>query len=308
MPEDYLSYGFLALERPLDEAEQASLRKQAGRSCQDPRTLLVDCTDHVFRGDARRLVERHFDVGLARSRRGDHQILFRAAHGTLSAQQAHHYGLEAWDTDTHTVLAVRCAPHRTGRSGGCCSLDDLALVREELSRGSRVPLYLAWLASLGDPDAYDLAATEVLEDEFEPAVPPGLDRLSPSLTAFTRLLGVNPRLLATARAGTSGPARPLRQGDLVRWLAGLPDADKDRLVLEAIRGEASGQLAYLRRRFSSRPLSVGSRRSVADLLRTVPQRHGQPQHGPAALRSAAEPRGATGSARGGQHRAVPCRP
>src|SRR5207248_5778081 len=127
--------------------------------------------------------------------------------------------------------------------GGEGWLGSLITLRADLAAGDLRCLYLAWLSGL------ELIADED-EDALEPPVPPGLGKLSASLKRFADFLRVDPDLIEVAAASSSGeaPAGPSAE-DLAAWVAGLPGAEKDRLLLRLLQGEAAQAGRELLQRF-----------------------------------------------------------
>jgi hypothetical protein len=110
---------------------------------------------------------------------------------------------------------------------------------------------------------------ELDEDEAEPSARPGLDSLSGAQQALADFLRLDPDLLATA-ATASEPliVKTPSTATLKRWVKGLPEADKDALLLRVLQGEGpllrSEMLSRLHGESGSR--SAQSRRTVGELL------------------------------------------
>jgi len=134
-------------------------------------------------------------------------------------------------------------------------------VRSDLAAGDLRLAYLGWLLGIG----WD----EVNEDDVEPPVPAGLGRLNGPLRAVVDFLSIDEDLLA--EAATASPALEQADGqrDMADWIAGLPDAEKNALLLRVADGEGSYVQASLQRGFrASQPKTEASpgRRTVAELL------------------------------------------
>ena len=193
-----------------------------------------------FKGDPRKLMERHFDAFLDFANWGTHRLMFRVPCRLLDVAMAEAYCFDAADEGLslragkeHVVLEF----HSEDESGdGDWSSDEglmasLIGLRDELMRGDHRALYLGWLSSLGIVDWEDDDAQEGPagpNDRPEPPVPPGLERLTAAQRALAEFLLVGDEVIQVAAAGSSGepPAEPLR-ADLARWTAGLPAAAKD---------------------------------------------------------------------------------
>jgi hypothetical protein len=139
-------------------------------------------------------------------------------------------------------------------------LPQLLPLRAELAEGDRRALYLGWLTGF-----------EMMEEDeaVEPPVPPGLRDLSPALRALTAFLRIDPDLLAVAAAASLDLPSPPEPADQQRWIAALPPAEKDALLLQ-LAGDANAARAALQRRLRQETApwadSRSGERTVAQLL------------------------------------------
>jgi hypothetical protein len=111
-------------------------------------------------------------------------------------------------------------------------------------------LYLAWLGCV--------QAGEVDADDTEPPVPPGLSTLSAAQHGLAEFLRLDPDLCAAAAAASP----PLAAGvpsaaQAARWVAGLPAADKDAMLVRLLYGGDAHLRAELLRRFRGEPAGGG---------------------------------------------------
>ena len=147
---------------------------------------------------------------------------------------------------------------------GAGLLGSLLPIRAELAQGDHRALYLGWLRGIqrgsDRPDAP------------EPPVPPGLRSLSPSLAAFASFLEID-RDLISAAAAASADIEPAdaNPGAAAEWIAGLPSAEKDALLLRLMQGHAAQAGMELRARFEGRrtaaqPPKLPTSRTVSQLL------------------------------------------
>ncbi|MEU8676966.1 hypothetical protein [Streptomyces sp. NPDC048560] len=219
-------------------------------------SLVVSTATGVFRTDPRALTERFFDMHLATSPWGTHEVVFKwpvpvagvgpvtgavsgaapvsrpvsgpGGSGTdphrLTASLVERYGGEAWTVGGHFLIALR-----TDFAGSAQTphfpLGRLASVRAGLASGDRRALYLGWLALLGRPELYGPGELRELEHETEPPVPQGLGALDSGLRLLARILCVHPRLLSSAAAAE--PARPRSVASLLRAATDLPESGAD---------------------------------------------------------------------------------
>jgi hypothetical protein len=135
-------------------------------------------------------------------------------------------------------------------------------VRAELLSGDLRALYLAWLACV--------QAEELDEETPEPPVPPGLDQLSAGQSGLADFLRIDPDLCAVA-AAASPPldAAVPTDAEVARWVAEMPVADKDAVVLRLLRDDDRHLRTELLRRFRDQPAAgngAHSRRTAGQLL------------------------------------------
>ena len=140
-------------------------------------------------------------------------------------------------------------------------------MRPELARSGRRALYLGWLlcAQSGDLD----------DEEVKPPVPPGLGQLSASLESLVEFLRLDADLLQVAATARSPLAdNEPKQAEIRQWLARLPVAKKEDLLVQLIT-ENDGLLVHellqqVRRAGVAEQgttRATTERRTVAELLR-----------------------------------------
>jgi hypothetical protein len=118
------------------------------------------------------------------------------------------------------------------------SMASLAPIRDELLRGDLRPLYLGWLLSV--------QSGEVDEEEAQPPVPPGLEKLSAAQESLADFLRIDADLLsAAARRSADLHDKP---EDVRSMVAGLSPAERDELLAEFLQGDNPHLAARTRRR------------------------------------------------------------
>jgi hypothetical protein len=151
-------------------------------------------------------------------------------------------------------------------------LSGLLPLRADLMAGDLRCLYLGWLAAV--------ANQEVEDDEVEPPVPAGLQKLSGPLTEFAEFLYLSKDLIAVAAEASPRMGEGPGANELARWIAALPEAEKNRALVRMMQGEgamlANEMMVQFRR--SSKPVratgSARSRRTAKD-LRQRAEAHGR---------------------------------
>ncbi|WP_033293627.1 hypothetical protein [Amycolatopsis jejuensis] len=282
---EYQYYEFLAIDRPLDDGEQAAVRSLSTRARISSTSFVNEYHWGDFKGDPRRLMERYYDAHLYVANWGTHRVMFRLPGELLDPDVVEDYrvgdDVNAWRTGQFIVLELISEDH-AGEFDFDYDPENLLSaivgVRAELAAGDLRPLYLAWLAAYGswerDEDVFDGDA----DDELEPPVPPGLGTLTAAQRALSDFLRLDDDLLTTA-AQTSPPLGAPNDDpdDLAAWVARLPVTEKDRLLARVAQGEAARvQMELLRRYRGDRAPAVSAptrpRRTVADLLDNAARR------------------------------------
>jgi hypothetical protein len=138
-------------------------------------------------------------------------------------------------------------------------------LRSDLLRGDLRCLYLGWLRCAQDGG--------LDEGKLEPPVPAGLEELSGPLHALIEFLEIDEDLVEVA-AQASKPlvAGPSRR-ELSAWIRGLPEEDKNALLITASVNQGERWRNDLVRRFrrtnlqqTSDALAASERRKAGDLL------------------------------------------
>lgn len=274
---EYQYYEFLAVDRPLSAAEQAQVRSLSTRARITATSFVNEYHWGDFHGDPGRLMERYYDAHLYVANWGTHRLMLRLPRDLLDLDVVEEFcvgdQLSARVTDEFVVLDFTSeddAGEFEFDRDAEASLSTLVGVRTELAAGDLRSLYLGWLAAYGvwerDEDAFDRDA----DDDLEPPVPPGLDRLTAAQRALADFLRLDEDLLAVA-ARTSPPLedRVDDHGELATWVTRLPVTEKNRLLGRVVQGDAARVRMELLRRFrgDAAPTSTGvPQRTVADLL------------------------------------------
>lgn len=303
---EYQYYEFLAIDRPLDDAEQAEVRSLSTRARITATSFVNEYHWGDFKGNPSRLMERYYDAHLYVANWGTHRLMFRLPRDLLDPDVVEDYcvgdQVNAWSTGESVVLDVTNEDHADEFGFDYDTetlLSAIVGVRAELAAGDLRPLYLAWLAAYGgwecDEDLFDRDA----DDDLEPPVPPGLGALTATQRALAYFLRLDDDLLAIA-AVASPPLEETADDpdDLAAWVTNLPVTEKDRLLARVMRGEAARVRMELLRHFRNRhcrgdttpATPAPTRRTVADLLDNAARRRADRQRRLAAQRAEDEAR------------------
>jgi hypothetical protein len=223
---EYQYYHFLAIDVPLDEDQREELRELSSRAEITANSFINEYNWGDFRGRPEELMERYFDAFLYVANWGSRRLMFRLPREQLDAKTIGQYlytdVASVSETAEHVIISLSVEPYD--------SLDDwtepdgqlaaMVPVRSDLAAGDLRLAYLGWLLAI-DWDEID-------EEDVEPPVPAGLDRLNGPLRAIADFLSIDKDLLAEAATASPALSKAGDQADISGWIAGLPDAEKTR--------------------------------------------------------------------------------
>jgi hypothetical protein len=277
---EYQYYEFQAVDRPLSEAEMRELRGISSRAEITPNRFMNVYNYGDFRGNPGQLMEKYFDIFVYDSNWGQHELMLRLPQSLLDVRATEPFVTDE-TLDTHAASAftlVRFQATDEEKGGGWVEEEEseawlprLLHLRQELATGDFRALYLGWLAG---------AQSGIIDDDTpEPPVPPGLQQLSPALKALVSFLWLDDDLIAVAAEQSvhlrvTHPSRD----DQLRWLAGIPESEKDALLVRLLEGEGAQLQLELQRRLQQATASVHAavaanvRRTVAQLIATADER------------------------------------
>lgn len=244
---EYQYYEFQAIDRPLDARAMAALRSLTSRAEITPSSLINAYHYGDFKGDPDKLMDRYFDAHLYLANWGTRRLMLRLPAACLPLDEVKPYvvpgALEARATREHVILDFQSDTEEGGDyEEGAGWLASLLPLRWDLLHGDRRCLYLGWLGAI--------EWGELGDDSSEPPVPLGLQQLSAPLQRLAEFLRLDADLVQAAGAGSAGapPCGP-ESKELASWVAQLPVAEKDRLLLQVMEGENTFLGPELLRRF-----------------------------------------------------------
>ena len=266
---EYQHYDFRALDRPLTRNEMAALRSISTRAA----ITATSFTNHYEWGDLKanpsKLLEKYFDVFVYVANWGTREFYVRLPQGLVDYKllkaMVPGESLRVRKAATFVIVEFGFESEWDGEDDGTGWMPSLMPLRSDLLRGDFRCLYLGWLRCV--------QAGGLDEDKLEPPVPAGLKELSGPLHALIEFLEIDEDLVEVA-ARTSKPlaAGPSRR-ELSAWIRGLPEEDKNELLITAAVNQGERWRIELVRRFrrtnlqqTSDALAVSERRKVSDLL------------------------------------------
>lgn len=224
---EYQYYEFQTVDRLLDPDEQAELRELSSRAEITAGSFINDYEWGDFRGDAKKVLARYFDLFLYLANWGSRRFAIRLPARLVNIEAlkrfCHDESCDCWTTGDHAVIDIwRDEIEADDWLDGSGLLTRLSPLREDILRGDLRLFYLVWLMAVED---------ELVEDEaIEPL--PGLAPLSPGLTAAADFFDIDPDLVEAAAAFGA----PVRSPDVERdaaaaFIRALPATEKDVLLL-----------------------------------------------------------------------------
>lgn len=299
---EYQYYEFLALDRPLTEAEFGQVRALSTRAQVNRTRFVNEYHWGDFRGNPSTLMDRYYDAHLYFANWGTRILMLRLPIALLDLETAERYGnsdtVSVRRSGKNVILEWR-SDDEDGEEdwdgGGPGPLAALVDVRAELTAGDLRPLYLAWLASVSverdewsdddqwadDEDEQENAEAETDEQGtdrlLEPPVPPGLGRLTAAQTALVDFLRVDPDLLAAAVSGSPDLAHGAGSADglaVDSWIKNLTAKQKDQALHRLLTDDDPHARAELLRaaRTSVATVPGNERRAVSELVATAAMR------------------------------------
>ncbi len=205
---EYQYYEFRTINRQLTKTEQAVVNKLSSHGHTTATSFTVDYSWGNFKHRPDDVLAEHFDAFFYIANWGSVELKFCFPKEVIDLYALAPYCID----DEEFVIDTKVINDRVILSFGMHSeegwgwvegegeLSGLLELYSQILQGDYRVLYLAWLA--GAERLYEYSDTST-EDTLEPPVPPKLDQLSPSLTAFVELFGPSQDLIAAAAAGNT---------------------------------------------------------------------------------------------------------
>ncbi|MEA5366586.1 hypothetical protein VA596_44145 [Amycolatopsis sp., V23-08] len=208
---EYQYYEFLAIDRPLDRAEQAAVRSLSTRATITETSFVNDYHWGDFKGDPRLLVENYYDAHLYLADWGTRRVMLRLPGDLLDpgVVEDHHVAgyLDIARAGEFVVVDFVSEDDADDIDHDPDSLlPEIAGVRAELVGGELRPLYLGWLAAYGNWERDEEAFGRDADDVLEPPAPPGFGSLTAAQRALAGFLRLDDDLLAIAAPDSAGSA------------------------------------------------------------------------------------------------------
>jgi hypothetical protein len=271
---EYQYYEFLAIDRPLSQAQMAELRARSTRATITPTSFVNEYHWGDLKGDPTDWMRRYFDAFVYVANWCSCRFALRFPRSVFTESE-----LAGFETEIALTID-RSSDHwiiewalnegedydRFACESGSGWMGRLTPLRDELLRGDRRALYLGWLAGV--------TAGEVDESSLEPEPPPGLSRLTGAQLSLVEFLEIDPDLLTAAASADSETSAAAVDFDRERdaWLDGLSAEEARSILKQLLQGESQQAERQLKARFYAWQrerapcvTTSGKRRSVAEL-------------------------------------------
>ncbi len=197
---EYQYFEFQAVDRPLSKKEMAELRSYSTRARITPTSFVNDYSWGDFKGNSDVWIDKYFDVFLYFANWGTRILKLRLPDSQLSAKTARLYAVGERAAvrvkNGNVILSFHSENEDVEDSVEAEGLlASIISVRSEVVRGDLRALFLGWLlcAQSGELEPVDLS----------PPVPPGLTKLSGSLTSLAEFLRIDRTLIRVAAEPTA---------------------------------------------------------------------------------------------------------
>jgi len=265
---EYQYYDLKAIDRALTKTEMTALRSISTRAV----ITSTSFTNHYEWGDLKadplKLLATYFDAFVYVANWGAREFHLRLPQELVDAKQLKAMlpgkSVQVRGAGKFVTISFESEVEPDDDwDDGTGWMGSLISLRADLLRGDFRCLYLGWLFSVQNGEFSD----EVLE----PPVPAGLRELSAPYDSLIEFLGIDEDLVEVAASASeplkAGPSRK----ELAAWIRGLPEKEKDGLLVDALTEMDERWRIELLRRFEHENVAVSDhgavdRRRVADLL------------------------------------------
>jgi hypothetical protein len=265
---EYQYYDLKAIDRALTKTEMTALRSISTRAV----ITSTSFTNHYEWGDLKadplKLLATYFDAFVYVANWGAREFHLRLPQELVDAKQLKAMlpgkSVQVRGAGKFVTISFESEVEPDDDwDDGTGWMGSLISLRADLLRGDFRCLYLGWLFSVQNGEFSD----EVLE----PPVSAGLRELSAPCNSLIEFLGIDEDLVEVAASASeplkAGPSRK----ELAAWIRGLPEKEKDGLLVDALTEMDERWRIELLRRFEHENVAVSDhgavdRRRVADLL------------------------------------------
>jgi hypothetical protein len=278
---EYRYYEFAAVDQLLTEQAQSELRSRSTRATITASGFINEYHWGNLKGEPLDWVERFFDAHVYSSSWGNCRLLLRIPRDVIDAKlildcagipdflanACTPTAFEVSQTAQHSILDWSfnddCGEHARyyEQADGPGWMARLLPLRDELLRGDTRPLYLGWLARLGNG--------ELCDSDRVPPLPNGLQTLTPAQASLAEFIMLDPDWLAAAAEASPPLSTDVDDARFEPWLLELTAAEMRDALRQLLRGNAQEIERGLRTRFLNWDRTRNSGRAEPVVRRTV---------------------------------------
>ncbi|MEM8828092.1 MAG: hypothetical protein AAGE96_01885 [Cyanobacteria bacterium P01_G01_bin.19] len=192
---EYQYYEFQTIDRPLNNKERKIIGQLSSRVELTATRAIFTYSYGDFRSTPQDILAKYFDAMYYIANWGTQQLMFRFPKSLIDIKQIQAYCIEdcisVSKIGNYVILDI-CYNLEDGfgwiEGGG--ELAEIIDLRNDILKQDYRLLYLAWLKAI--------TLQDIDRQEYEPPVPPGLNKLSRSLTSFIELFELDNYLVEVA--------------------------------------------------------------------------------------------------------------
>lgn len=267
---EYQYYEFQTIDRSLNKEDREAISQLSSRVEPTSTKAVFTYSYGDFPGAPQAVLAEYFDAMYYVANWGTQQLMFRFPKSLIDIQQIQPYCIEDCisisNSGNYAILDI-CFNIEDGfgwiEGGG--ELTEVIDLRNDILKQDYRLLYLAWLKAI--------TLQDIDEKTYEPPVPPGLNKLSRSLNAFTELFGVNEHLVKVA-AKASSKEKSISDRTWLSAIAQIPREECERILLQLVKGEPNLAIKFqqkiIKQVTTSQSKSTSDRR-ILQLLKSAEQ-------------------------------------
>jgi hypothetical protein len=208
---EYQYHEWQTVDRVLSQEEQVEVESLSSHIDVSSSRAVVTYHWSDFRHDPKQVLLNYFDAYFYMANWGTLRLMFRFPKGLIDEAAIAPFLLEEFVTSEtfgdYQVLDLEFGPEDgEGWIEAESGLSRFIPLREDLIEGDYRLLYLAWLKAMTiSEEPADDYGSEISYSEYEPPVPSGLKRLSPSLEHFMDVFELDPFLVQAAAEASATP-------------------------------------------------------------------------------------------------------
>ncbi|MEZ4887270.1 MAG: hypothetical protein R3E32_21235 [Chitinophagales bacterium] len=255
---EYQVYQFQSIDRPLTDKERKKIGSWSSRTSPTATSATFTYSYGDFPKREEEAVAEYFDAFLYFANWGTKRLMFRIPKNLLDEKSIRTYQIDAsssydchfaiFSTKKYFLLDFNWSDDEGG--GGWFEPDDYQLgdmiaLRNDIIQGDYRSLYLFWLKLAASKEEIGSEYYDEDEEAAIPPIPPNLNKLSGSLTAFTEFFEINKDLIAAAKQASQEVKAP--EMDYEKLVKQLSEKERIDFLVRLAKGEIRVDLQLQKR-------------------------------------------------------------